>query len=247
MIGIYMLSFNSGDHVYIGQSSEISKRFKEHTRAMLNGTHDNYKVLRAYEKYGLPELIVLDECTLSELNTLERNWIEEFDSINNGLNISDPFNGYRALTAKHSKRTILKIFSLLYRTTYTQMQISKKTKVPKPTIAKIACGNSHIWLAEQYPEQYAKMKTNNTLRLKNNRAGGKFRTYPTLIDPDGKEWEVTNVSQFCRDHYLLKEGDSGIGQLMLGIKKQYKGFRLKDRENIDFNKKEYYSTSIISS
>lgn len=244
MIGIYMMSFNNGDSVYIGQSATIDRRFKEHTRTMLNGTHDNYKVLQAYKKYGLPEFIVLSECSLAELDSLERSWIEEFDSINNGLNISDPFNGYRSLTARHSKRTILKIFSLLYRTTQTQMQISKRTGVPKPTIAKIACGNSHVWLLEQYPEQYAKMKDSNAVRLRNNRAGGKFRTYPTLIDPDGKEWEVTNVAQFCRDHYLLKEGDSGIGQLMLGIKKQYKGFRLKDRESIDFSKREYSSTSI---
>lgn len=66
--GIYILRF-SDDHYYIGQSVDIAKRFKEHTR-----TYDHYNIkIRQFSYKIIPQ---------SELNDLERLMIKEFETHN---------------------------------------------------------------------------------------------------------------------------------------------------------------------
>lgn len=84
MIGIYKITSPS-NKIYIGQSLNIERRFKE------------YKLLRckkqiilqnSLNKYGVENHIfeIIEECNINELNTKERSWQEYYDVLNNNLN-----------------------------------------------------------------------------------------------------------------------------------------------------------------
>lgn len=235
MIGIYSLLWEDQDLIYIGQSTTIERRFYHHKYELEHGTHYNYKLQGAYNNHGLPTFNVLEECSIDQLDTLEIAYINEFGSLNNGLNLVEggggTLKGINAAGAKHSKITILRVFSLLYKSTKTQADISRITGVPKPTIAKLAIGNAHLWLLEEYPKQYKEMLHNNTLRTKTNRKGGlSGKVYPTLVYLDGSEHNITtNVVDFCRTSPILNGiGNAPLALVLQGKKLSYKGFKLKD-------------------
>lgn len=161
--GIYALYWEQESQVYIGRGSCIENRFNSHRNLMLKNEHYNYKVTSMYNKYGLPQFLILEECTENLLDTLEIFYINEFNSIDDGLNINPggghSGSGYSAIMSKHSKRTILKVFSLLYSTNMLLTDISSRVGVPLSLMNNILYNNQHMWLKEQYPHQYSLMKT----------------------------------------------------------------------------------------
>lgn len=80
-IGIYALYWEEQDLIYIGQSQNIERRFSEHIYKLTNTKHTNYKVQNAYNLYGLPVLNILEQCEISELNTLEISYTKEFNGL----------------------------------------------------------------------------------------------------------------------------------------------------------------------
>ena len=90
MVGIYALWFEKSSMVYIGQSTNIEQRYKEHISSLKNNKHTNYKVQNEYNKYGIFELVVIQECLVDDLYSLEIQWTEEFNSLVVGLNIVEP-------------------------------------------------------------------------------------------------------------------------------------------------------------
>lgn len=106
MIGIYKITSPSGK-VYIGQSTDIEKRWK--TYFNYRAVHQK-KLHNSLKKYGAENhtFTVVQECEEEQLNALERYWQEYYDVLGkNGLNLKltsgDGFN------AKLSKETIEKI------------------------------------------------------------------------------------------------------------------------------------------
>lgn len=86
MIGIYKIT-NPKGKVYIGQSLDIEKRFKEY-----RGLHCKLqpKIYNSLAKYT-PEkhrFEILEICSKSKLNEREIYWGKKFDSIKKGLNLS---------------------------------------------------------------------------------------------------------------------------------------------------------------
>lgn len=99
MIGIYKIENLVNHKVYIGQSLNIEKRYKEHLRS---GQPEKYSLKSerdkkcpihlAMQKYGVEnfELTVLQECKKEEMDDLERYYIKKYKSLdgNFGYNIS---------------------------------------------------------------------------------------------------------------------------------------------------------------
>lgn len=85
--GIYKLTFKDGS-VYIGKSSNIDKRWAQHTKAMLKGTHTK-KIQDAYYKYGMPKFEVIFECHQDHIDILEGYYINYFWG-SNILNTTQP-------------------------------------------------------------------------------------------------------------------------------------------------------------
>lgn len=84
MVGIYKITNKINNKSYIGQSIDILKRFNSH----------KYKsdtlIGRDIQKYGEEnfELEILEECDVSELDEKEIYYINKYDTIRNGYNIS---------------------------------------------------------------------------------------------------------------------------------------------------------------
>lgn len=158
MVGIYALYWSVPDLVYIGQSQNINARKARHFLDLRKGLHPNKKVQQAYNTFGLPEFVVLQECLVSELNSLERTYAKEFDNtLNIDYYLGKTRYGFETPRSKYSKYAILKVFILLCRNLYTYRLISEKTRVNKSVIASIACGMRHVWLKDLYPEKYSLM------------------------------------------------------------------------------------------
>ena len=83
---------------------------------------------------------MIEECAISGLDDKEILWTNEFDSINNGLNIVEAGacpTGFNARNSKYSKIQILRVFSLLINTSKSHSEISKITKVTSSTICNM--------------------------------------------------------------------------------------------------------------
>lgn len=226
-IGIYALFWEKESLVYIGQSRNIEKRYKDHLKTMESGKHANYKILNAYSKYGLPELVVLEICNSKDLYYLETLWTREFDSIKNGLNIVEPGPtgwGVNSSQSKYSLIQVLKVFSLLSRSTLAQIDIAKKVKVSLRLVEAIKGGYSHTWLKESYPERYQAMKTRQSTKNTVARANGKGFT---LVNKDTwEEVEVYSVVDFTKSLFGrdITSFSSGIRRIIRGEQHTFKNW-----------------------
>lgn len=156
-IGIYALYWEKPDLVYIGQSVDIEDRFSSHKRLMESNKHYNFKVQETYNKYGLPTLNILEKSDVTILNELEILYINEFDAINTGLNLTI---GGKSLQGEVHPQSVYKnaqieqAFLLLVERKHSQKQISEITGVGIDVISSLSIGRRHLWLKDKYPEKY---------------------------------------------------------------------------------------------
>lgn len=85
MIGIYKITSPS-KKIYVGQSIDIERRFKEYKKLQCN---QSLKLYNSLKKHGYENHIfeILEECSKSQLNEKEENYILSFNSHIDGLNI----------------------------------------------------------------------------------------------------------------------------------------------------------------
>lgn len=91
MIGIYAIRNRINGKVYIGQSTNIQKRFKQHIDALEKGIHHSWKLQKDYDEFGIGGFAfeVIELCPKEKLDEKELEWITKFDSIRNGYNVQD--------------------------------------------------------------------------------------------------------------------------------------------------------------
>lgn len=87
MIGIYKIENKINHHIYIGQSTNIEKRWTNHKWNATAGK-DDYTLYRAIRKYGINNFSfsIIEICKEEELDEKEIYWINYYDSYNNGYN-----------------------------------------------------------------------------------------------------------------------------------------------------------------
>lgn len=96
--GIYVIINRKSNMFYIGESFDIKRRWKEHIDQLRNNTHDNFKLLQDYQKYGedsfefklLQPHISYDHIkTACDLLILENEYIQFYSSKYNLYNIDN--------------------------------------------------------------------------------------------------------------------------------------------------------------
>lgn len=104
-----MIKNNVNHKVYIGQSSDISKRWKKHIQDLDLGIHHNRHLQNAWDKYGKDSFSfsVLEECEKSVLDEREIYYIKYYKSHSNGYNLDDGGDG--CIGYKHSLEEIEKM------------------------------------------------------------------------------------------------------------------------------------------
>lgn len=162
MIGIYAIRNTINGRIYVGQSRVVESRWKAHrSRAnQVNSKSYNTKLSRAIRKYGVNnfEFVVLEECTISDLNSKEVYWIKHLNSIEMGYNIA--FGGLGGSGFKKlDPNKFNKIVELLSTTTIPQQDIAKMFNVHYNVISKINVGATLIDDSLTYPLRVVESKT----------------------------------------------------------------------------------------
>ena len=89
---IYFIINKVTNERYVGQTTNLSRRKNEHFSKLNDNSHPNVKLQNAWNKYGetnfIFEKIQYDNISKDELNREEIKYIEQYDSYNNGYNLT---------------------------------------------------------------------------------------------------------------------------------------------------------------
>lgn len=145
MVGIYAIVNKVNGKMYIGQSINITARWKNHRKTSRNDNDKgyHYPLYRAIRKYDLEnfDFIILEICNEEELDDKEIYWIDFYDTTNEdkGYNLLDGGGGGNAGRTL-TQEEVDEIYQLLLETNMKQEDIAAKFDVTHPTISYINTG-----------------------------------------------------------------------------------------------------------
>lgn len=165
MTGIYKITNNINGKIYIGQSIDINKRWKEHKhRSQIpNKEYDKY-LYRAFRKYGIENFTfeILEECTREQLNEKENYYIllyksnDDFYGYNETSGYDQPQYGFSGETHPKHKLTTDEVYYI--RECYNQHY--NKEDIYEEFSDKISVGGFHkIWLGQNWREVHMDVYT----------------------------------------------------------------------------------------
>lgn len=164
MTGIYKIINKINNHCYIGQSTKIQQRWKEHINTSKNSNQKgyNYPLYRAFRKYGIENFnfIVLEECLNSQLNDKEKFWINYYKPEYNQTIGGD----YKTVPQKLTEKEVKQIQTLLINDPQGEIshaELAKKYNVHKDTIRDINVGRTWHDSSLQYPLHLSKYDSRN--------------------------------------------------------------------------------------
>lgn len=96
MVGIYLIKNTINNKVYVGQATDIERRWTEHKRKYSLEKNKNIILYKAFKKYGLDNFTfeVIEECKKEELDERETFYISLYKSYafredTNGYNMTE--------------------------------------------------------------------------------------------------------------------------------------------------------------
>lgn len=153
MVGIYKITNQVNGKIYIGQSTCIEERWKQH----INKHRDTY-IHQAIVKYGVEnfKFEIVEECEpiKSILDEREQYWINFYNCV-----IPNGYNGtYGGQTGnvnpycpKLTKEILDALFDDLMYSSLTQLEIAEKYHITKDFVTDINLGRNHVRPDIQYP------------------------------------------------------------------------------------------------
>lgn len=150
MIGIYKFTNKINKKVYIGQSIDIQRRYREH----ISLKPGNKVFHSALIKYGIEnfDFEIIEECEIKELDEKEKYYIQYFNSlVPNGYNVSTGGTNAAHLNKLNEYSNVDEIKKLLKETKLTNKEIGEKFNVSDQTVSDI--NNGRMWKDEtiKYP------------------------------------------------------------------------------------------------
>ncbi len=155
MIGIYKFENKITHQCYIGQSTDIERRYLDHKRKSSLGTTKFYK---AIQQYGFDnfDFVVLEECSEQELDERERYWINYYNSFINGYNSTTGGNQYTSKKLTDSQ--ILELQHLLIESKQEFVELAKQFNISIRTVYDINNGTAFSNNNFSYPLRERKNK-----------------------------------------------------------------------------------------
>lgn len=232
MAFIYKLSFPNDERVYIGQTTRsVEARLQEHHRKLKAGAHPNSKLQNHCSTYSiLPNIDIIAECSILELDTIELAYITKFNSYKNGFNATpggtSGGKGENHPNSLYNIEDYSCVLLLLSSTNLTHREIFLETGVSVGVIEGISCGQTHTYLKEVYPTEYAKMTS------KNKKSKVEWKN---IVDPSGIVHSVPCAESFAKSHKL---DSAALKRVLHGTASHHLGWHLEGTNPIE-SKKEY--------
>ena len=162
MIGIYLIQNTVNNKCYIGQSINISKRWRRHINDAFNPNSNSYEYLlqRAIRKYGVENFTfqVILECEPSQLDENEIGFIKQYNSlIPNGYNCSIGGQGGSSFV-KLNEQTLQELRKDLREGVLTIKEMENKFNISHQMIYDINNGKSWFDTTITYPIRVLKVQ-----------------------------------------------------------------------------------------
>ena len=190
-IGIYKIT-NPKGQIYVGQSINIERRFKEYKRLAKRAA--GRKILNSLKGFGVKNHVfeIIEECLIEQLHEKEYYWKKYYTSVENGLNC-DYFDNSGGPRSEETKRKISEGAKGKKRSEETKQKLKKpKTEEHKQNISK-----SKQNISKETKRKISEGKKGKTPN-RDYKEWAKTRTNPILqYDLDGnfiKEWEGTKAA-----------------------------------------------------
>ena len=154
MIGIYKITNNITNKVYIGQSGRIENRFNNHIKSSQIESGKQYydEMYCDMRKYGV-ENFKFEILETVSLNELEEKWIQE--AVKNGEDLYNkvltPFSNSHSYARRFSDEDIDKIYNLLKENKLSNIKIAKEMNCSSSAIDDINNGKTYARENENYP------------------------------------------------------------------------------------------------
>lgn len=213
--GVYKIINLINNKLYVGSSSNLRKRERDHFTELERGVHKNKHLQSAYKLYNKDsfKFELIENCINDELIKREQFWIDQydFDQLYNMCPIAGSHLG-----RKNSEETKLKmshkVFTVEHKHKISQAMCGKKNRLgikhSEETKNKFRGVNNHEYGKKRDPEHSRKIsKANQKEWIFNN--------------PGGEEVKLLNLKQFC----LVNNLDHGnMYRVANGKRKQHKGW-----------------------
>lgn len=174
MTGIYGIQNTITGAWYVGQAQDIAFRNATELRSLRSGKFhgkekDNRHLINAWKKYGEAAFswVVLEECTIEQLDEREIYWIAEKDSFKNGYNQTAGGGGMRGWNQSEAQK---KRQSDLMRGRYAgknNPNFGNKWTVSKKK--RNAERSKSLWQDEEYRQKTIEAMTGKTLSEEHRR------------------------------------------------------------------------------
>jgi len=217
--GIYRIQCTPTGKFYIGSSSNLPQRWREHLSKLRRGLHSNRHLQNAWNKYGEDQFTFQIIEFVMPFYILEREqyWINELKPFDKHIGFNIARNAESPNTGKHPSPETRAKLSAAHKgqTTWNKGIPAYNKGKPSPSkgIPKSIEVRKKMSIAAQ------SMSVEH--RKKNSQA--KSREW-IIIDPNGEESRVVNLCQFCKDHDLSTGHMSNVAK---GIRSHHKGWKCR--------------------
>ena len=219
MIGIYCIKNKLNGKCYIGQSIHIEERWKQHIQPSSDSVISN-----AIHKYGVEnfEFTILQQCSQEELNKLENEYIQKFNSITPyGYNVIEYNDTTYTSFRNYDKDTFSNIVDDLLNSTLSFDEIAVKYNVDQSTVYRINQGSVHKISNTKYPLREVQLRIGHICGIcgksidSNNTTGFCAKCYHTLtrkVDRPTREELKTmiRVTPFTRIGQRYNVSDNAV-------------------------------------
>ena len=187
--GIYMWTNKLTGDIYIGQSSDLSKRFKKYFTLSYIKSKGGFIISRALIKYGYTNfsLTILEYCDKSDLLTREQYYFDKLNPQYNILKIAGSSQGY-----KHSVETKAKISKAL-----KGVYIDEKSALFGRFHTEETKKLMSLKKAGENNPLYGKTHSDDTKELMRQIASGRKHSDETKLKMSTKHGNPVNIYEKC--------------------------------------------------
>jgi group I intron endonuclease len=190
--GIYMLTNKLTGHMYIGQSIDISKRFKNYFNISYIKSKDGFRISRALIKYGYSNfsLTILEYCNISDLLAREQYYFDKLEPEYNILKKAGSSLGFN-----HSEETKAKISKAL-KGIYVGDKSALFGRLHLEETKELMSLKKAVAGAEKNP-LYGKIHSEDSKDLIREKALGRKHSDETKLKMNIKKGNLVNIYEKC--------------------------------------------------